>query len=111
MALDTRKIQARTADLLGPRICNRAVARFAALAGAEPGPLGVIWGIEERNDITSRPPARTPGPTVDARRTDRVHEAAVGVPVAPHHGAPARLLILELSLSHRSWLLSIHYCA
>src|SRR5262245_21414535 len=104
MALDVSQVDAGAADLVDPGIGGARVAGRAPAARAESGELGLIGSVEERHDVPARAAAWTRRPAVDARRSHRVHELAVGPPIGPEDRLPAwvvcRLLCVRCHVNH-----------
>jgi hypothetical protein len=69
---------------------RRHIVGPAALAGTKSGDAGSVSFSEKLNVLGTRAAGRARRATIDARRLDREHEAAVGRAVALAHRAPAR---------------------
>jgi hypothetical protein len=68
------------------------LVRPAALAGPEPGALGIGAGGVERHILTPRQPRGTARATIDPGCLHRIDEGAVGRAIAPLDGAPTRII-------------------
>src|ERR1700676_2326073 len=88
VSVDVGQIHARAPDFLGPRIgCGIHIGPTPA-ASAITSAHRVGGGLEERDLVAPRTPARAGWPAVDAGRSNGVDEGAIDGRVAGHDGAP-----------------------
>src|SRR5262249_7131295 len=85
--------RSRLSHVIDPRRTRHARSGPAAPAFPEPGDLRRIRVRKEHDRFTSRPPAWTTRPAIDAGRLDRIYKPAVARSVAVEYGAPQQVLL------------------